>query len=119
MDPTVNETTVAIIMIAVAIALVVWFHSDLALNSLRRMKRMMKRIGLDPNATINGDQQTRATLKGVTGRCLRCTCEDYCERWLNGEIAGSNDFCPNAQVFQELKRGEPPKPGQATAARAL
>ena len=119
MNPTINEFTVAIVLTAVAVAMVVWFHRDLAFNSLRRMKRMMTRIGLDPNATNTGDPQSRATLKEVKRRCLRCTSEDYCERWLDGEVTGDNDFCPNAQTFRELKRSTPPKSLQPTADSAL
>ena len=115
MNPTSNDITVTIVMTAVAIAMVVWFHRDLASNSVRRMKRMMMRIGLDLKAN-NHDPETQAKLQAVRSRCLKCTAEDYCERWLDSEVSGDNDFCPNAQTFRDLKWKAPPK---STTAQAL
>jgi hypothetical protein len=36
-------------------------------------------------------------MKEVRQRCRTCSTEDVCERWLAGEEAGENIFCPNAQ----------------------
>ena len=76
---------------------------------------MMMRIGLDLKAN-NHDPETQANLQAVRSRCLKCTAEDYCERWLDSEVSGDNDFCPNAQTFRDLKWKAPPK---STTAQAL
>ncbi len=115
MELTNTQTIIAIVMIVVAITLAMWFLQNKALLSLRRRTRMMRYIGLDPDAT---DPETLATMKAVTARCNSCNCEDYCERWLDGEVSGSNDFCPNAQTFADLKRRatpELPRPNEASA----
>ena len=101
MESITNQASLALILLAVAIALVAWFLWDKMRHSLSRMNRMMTHVGLDPDLT---DEETLATMKAVTARCTTCNCEDYCERWLKDEVVDDNDFCPNAQTFEELKR---------------
>ena len=43
-------------------------------------------------------------MKEVRDRCRHCASEDYCERWLEGEVQGENQFCPNARVFRLLAK---------------
>ncbi len=116
MEPINFQISIAIIMLAVTVAMIAWFYRNKANHSLRRRTRMMTRIGLDPETT---DQQTLATMKAVTARCSVCNCEDYCERWLDGEVDGSNDFCPNAQTFQHLKLSAESESRRSTAAHVL
>ena len=116
MELTNYQVTIAIFMLAVTIVMVGWFLRNKAALSRQRRTRMMKQMGLDPEAA---DQKTLASLKAVTARCTVCNCEDYCERWLAGEVGGSNEFCPNAQTFEELKRGAAPEPIKPTVANAL
>lgn len=92
MTPT--TISAAIIMVAVAAALLLWFREDLASGSARRMAGMMTRVGLDPK--VLGDTQA------TRSRCRKCPSEDLCERWLAGEVRGGNAFCPNAETFRIL-----------------
>ena len=116
MESITYQTTLGLIMFFVAIVLVALFFWDKRRNSLRRMTRMMASVGLDPEAT---DQETLATMKAVTALCNTCNCEDYCERWLKGDVSGSNEFCPNAQTFEKLKSSATPKLTTQTTASAL
>ena len=83
---------------ALLVGLFLWFK---ARSSERRMSGMMQRSGLSP------DMARQSGCAPVIGqarrRCRDCQSEDVCERWLAGEVNGSNDFCPNAQVFEQLK----------------
>ncbi len=100
MDPT--QISVAIIMVGVAAALVVWLRSNMAATSGRRMTAMMTRVGLDPGPATFGDLRTSAIRKVMRRRCIRCPREALCERWLAGKVEGGNSFCPNAQTFRTL-----------------
>ena len=102
MGPT--QISVAIIMVGVAVAIIVWFQSSQAAASGRRMMGMMMRVGLDPETATLGDLRTMAIRKEARRRCRRCPREDLCDRWLAGEIKGGNTFCPNAQTFRILTR---------------
>jgi hypothetical protein len=64
------------------------------------MTAMMTRVGLDPG-TFDG-WRTVAIRKVMRRRCITCPREGLCERWLAGEVEGSNSFCPNAQTFRTL-----------------
>jgi len=112
MEPITYQATLALVLLAVAVVLVTWFLWDKRRHSLSRMNRMMTHIGLDPDVT---DEETLATMKAVTARCSTCNGEDVCERWLKGEEAGDNGFCPNAQTFEGLKRTAALKMPVATA----
>jgi hypothetical protein len=102
MNPTLFEIGVAIIMLAVSVALVVWFSRYLAAASGRRMMHMLTRAGVDPEVARHGD--TEAIIQDVRRRCQRCRSEDLCDRWLAGKVEGDNSFCPNAQIFRILTR---------------
>jgi hypothetical protein len=97
-----SDFSIAIILVVVAAALVFWFLKYKAGSSERRMKQMVQRIGLDPEIASQGD--TESIFREVRRRCRRCQSEGQCEMWLAGAKGGDNDFCPNAQVFEELKK---------------
>lgn len=97
MDPT--QISVAIAMVGVAGALIVWLRSDMA---ARRMTTMMTRVGLVSLPATFGGLRTSAIRKVMLRRCRRCPREGLCERWLAGKVEGDNSFCPNAQTFRIL-----------------
>ena len=96
-----SDISIAAILVIVAIALVFWFLKYKAGSSERRMMQMMQRIGLDPEIATQDD--TENIFREIRRRCRRCQSEGQCEMWLAGEKDGDNVFCPNAQVFEELK----------------
>ncbi len=100
MGPT--QISVAILMVGVAVATIVWLQSSQAAASSRRMRGMMKRIGLNPGPAMLSDPPTVAIIKEARRRCRRCPREGLCERWLAGEVEGDNTFCLNAQTFRIL-----------------
>ena len=102
MNPTLFEIEVAVLMLAVSVALVVWFSRYVAADSERRMMHMLTRAGVDPEVAWHGD--TEVILQDVRRRCGRCRSEDLCDRWLAGKVEGDNSFCPNAQIFRTLTR---------------
>lgn len=102
MEPTQFELTLAIIMVAWAVALGLWFRKDITAASLRRMMQMMTRVGLDPEIVTGGGPRTHAVMKAARRRCRNCRAEDLCERWLAGKTGGGNYFCPNAHTFRIL-----------------
>ena len=102
MNPTLFEIGVAVLMLAVSVALVVWFSRYVAAASDRRMMHMLTRAGVNPEVARHGD--TEAILEDVRRRCGRCRFEGLCDRWLAGKVEGDNSFCPNAQIFRALTR---------------
>jgi len=102
MNPTLFEIGVAILMVAVSVALVVWFSRYVAAASERRMMHMLTRAGVDPEVARHGE--TEAILQDVRRRCGGCRFEGLCDRWLAGKVEGDNSFCPNAQIFRTLTR---------------
>jgi hypothetical protein len=106
MTPTLFEAmfeiNVAIVMVAVTVALLVWFQGSLAAISARRTMGMMTRVGLDPGIAALGAPRTKAIMKEARHRCGRCPREDFCDRWLAGKVEGNNTFCLNAQTFRIL-----------------
>jgi uncharacterized protein DUF6455 len=102
MNPTLFEIGVAIFMLAVSVAFVVWFLRYMAAASGRRMMQMLTRAGVDPEVARHGD--TEAIIQDVRSRCQKCRSEDLCDRWLAGKVEGDNSFCPNAQIFRVLTR---------------
>ena len=107
MDPTQFELTLAIFMVSWAVFLGLWFRKGLAGASLRRMTRMMTRVGLDPEIAADGGPRTQAVMKAARRRCRNCRAEDLCDRWLAGKTGGENFFCPNAHTFRILEGIEP------------
>ncbi len=102
MNMSLMQLITALIMVVIAIGLVYAIRQYLANQSERRMRTMLIKIGLDPVVISSGD--TQAIMREVRQRCRTCSSEDVCERWLTGEETGENDFCPNAQVFESMKK---------------
>jgi len=96
-----SDISIALILVIVAAALVFWFLKYKANSSERRMVRMMQHIGLDPEVATQGDSES--IIKEVRRRCRRCQSEGQCELWLACTDDRANVFCPNAEVFEELK----------------
>jgi hypothetical protein len=104
MNPTVFEISVAIFMVTVSIAIVVWFQRYLAAASAKRMMRMMTRVGLKSGVATHDEPRTEPIMKEVRQRCRKCMYEDFCDRWIAGKVKGDNSFCPNARTFGILSR---------------
>jgi hypothetical protein len=102
MNPTLFEIGVAIVMVAVSVALIVWFSRYMVAASGKRMMQMLTRAGVDPEVARHGD--TEAIIQDMQRRCIRCQSEDLCDRWLAGKVEGDQSFCPNAQIFRTLTR---------------
>ena len=102
MNTTLFQIGVALVMIVVSVALIVWFFKYTAAASGRRMIRMLARAGVDPEVARSGD--TEAIMRDVQSRCRRCQSEALCERWLAGKVEADNSFCPNAQIFRSLTK---------------
>jgi len=98
-----TQIGVAIIMVGVVVAGMVWLKSSMAAASARRMRSMMKRIGLNARTIRRSDPQTTTIGKQLRRRCRRCPREALCERWLAGKVEGGNAFCPNAEAFRNLQ----------------
>lgn len=105
MVETLLDTYLAIVMVIAAGGAIVWFKRSELANTVYRMHGMMTRVGLDPRIAENGDAKTTAIFKEIRRRCGRCPREDFCDRWLAGEVMGENAFCRNASVFRMLLRG--------------
>ncbi len=102
MDISLTQIIAAVVMIGVGLALVIAYRRYLDRNSERRMLSMLDSLGLDSGIASNADL---ATVMGeVRQRCRGCVAEDVCERWLRGDEEGDNAFCPNARVFETLKK---------------
>lgn len=102
MNMSMFQIMAAVVMVGVAFILFVAIRQYMAAASERRMISMLERIGLDPDIVSSGD--TKAITKEIRQRCRSCTSEDVCERWLAGDVVGENEFCPNAKVFETLKK---------------
>ena len=109
MDTTNFEIIIAVTMLAVNIAIFVWFQSSRAADSARRMMGMMVKFRLNPRMVTQDSTvcfsmspETKAIIKTAQWRCKRCPVEGHCDRWLCGKVEGSNTFCPNQQTFNLL-----------------
>lgn len=102
MDMPLIQVIAAIAMLAATVGLVLGYRRYLAANSERRMRMMLESVGLDPEIATSGEIST--IIKEVRQRCRHCATEDVCERWLKGNEEGDNEFCPNARVFDILKK---------------
>ncbi len=102
MDIPFGQFIAAIAMAGIAFAIFFGFRRYLAANSERRMQAMLESVGLDPNLATSGEIPT--IMKEVRQRCSHCAAESVCERWLEGNEEGDNAFCPNAKVFEVLKK---------------
>jgi hypothetical protein len=101
MDISFIQTVTTIFLVGVTLIFVISIRRYMAYMSEQRMLRMLKCVGLDPAIVWNDD--TKALMKEVRQRCQSCATESVCEKWLAGEKAGENTFCPNAKVFAALK----------------
>lgn len=102
MNESMIEVLAAVAMVGVAAAMFFGFRRYLAVNSERRMRAMLESVGLDPEIAMSGEIPT--IMKEVRQRCRSCASESVCERWLQGKKDDSNDFCPNAKVFEVLRK---------------
>lgn len=102
MTPTMFEINLAVAMLAVVIGLFVLLRLNMRAASTRRMTTMMGRAGLDAAITSPFSLRTNRTVQAARKRCSKCRVEGHCERWFEGEVGGSNDFCPNARLFAAL-----------------
>lgn len=110
MNPTLSQFVLGLAMAVVAILLVWRYVKYKRAGSYRRLQAMLEKVGVDPELAGSGD--TESIMQEVRRRCSRCQSEDTCERWLAGDDAGDNDFCPNAKVLSALARGaNPPSVG--------
>lgn len=96
---TLFDMSAAILMLLLATAFLAWFFSWKAAGSLRRRNAMMAKLGVDPTSL-----KISAVMNDVGKRCSRCRSEAECERWLAGRVDGDNSFCPNAGVFDAIRR---------------
>jgi hypothetical protein len=102
MNTSLFQIIAAIFMLGAAIALIAVFRKYKAAASERRMLNMLECVGLDPAIASSHDKEV--IIKEIRQRCRTCANEDVCERWLAGKVDGDNFFCPNAKVFDALKR---------------
>ena len=102
MTVSLIQVFAAIGMLAVAAAIVFGFLKYLAMNSERRMRSMLTAVGLD--AELADSDDIPAIMKEGRSRCRHCQSESVCESWLDGDLGGDNDFCPNHKVFEVLKK---------------
>ena len=100
MDMPTGQVITAIVMLLVAMGIIVAFWRYMAAKSEQRMMAMLECVGLDPAIASSAD--TEAVMKEIRQRCRHCNAEGYCERWLAGKETGSNEFCPNAKVWESL-----------------
>ena len=63
---------------------------------------MLEALGLDPALAASGELQT--IMAEVKERCGACQAGGLCDHWLDGGAEGDRDFCPNARVFDVLRR---------------
>jgi len=102
MNLSLFQIVAATIMVGVALTLFLLFRRYLSAGSDRRMHAMLQRVGLDRAIALSGDTET--IVREIRRRCSSCSAEGVCERWLAGREAGDNAFCPNAEVFEALKK---------------
>ena len=99
---TLTQIISTVVMLLAVVALVfAWRRYQIA-NAERRRLDMLEALGLDPAMASSTDLPT--IMGDVRRRCEQCPSEDVCERWLRGEVSGDNDFCPNAKVFEILRK---------------
>ena len=98
------EIGIALMMLAISVAMVVAFQGFLRAGTVRRLTRMLRRVGLNPDLMARKGPESAAVIQEIWQRCRNCSVEGHCERWLNGEVAGTNAFCPNAPALLRLKQ---------------
>jgi hypothetical protein len=105
MDYTITQIIGATLMVIVAVGMIVGIRKYQSRTSERRRLAMLEALGLDPAIATSGDMP--AIMRDVRKRCEHCQSEALCERWLRGEETGGNEFCPNAKVFEILRKYGP------------
>ncbi len=103
MTPTILQIGFAVFALTVIVAIFVIIRKSEVAASARRRMAMMMRAGLKPEIFALLDPRTSSMMEQARRRCRKCPREDYCERWLAGDVEGPNVFCPNAPVFSHLK----------------
>jgi hypothetical protein len=96
------QVMAAIMMIGLVVAFLLGFRRYLVANSERRMLTMIESVGLDPEIAKSGE--IPSVMKEIRHRCRSCATEAVCERWLQSNEQGDNSFCPNAPVFEALRK---------------
>lgn len=99
---TTMQFVAALIMVALALLLFFAYRHYLAVNTERRMRSMLVSVGLDPELANN--EEIPMIMDEVRDRCRQCSSESVCDRWLEGEVQGENQFCPNSRVFRILSK---------------
>ncbi len=102
MDTWFFEVSLALMMLAIAVAMLVAYQGYLRSGTARRLSRMLRRIGLEPSIATRKDPESAAVVQEIWQRCRSCGVQGHCERWLNGEVSGDNLFCPNSETFARL-----------------
>lgn len=102
MSNSILQLVAGFSMLAVAGILFVAIRTYMATASERRMTAMLERTGIEPATIASGNSEQ--IVSEIRRRCRTCNAEDRCERWLSGDVGGSNDFCPNARVFDSLAK---------------
>lgn len=96
------QIVLALAMVGIAVVLIFTYRGYLAANSERRLRKMLESVGLDPEIAASGEIPT--IMEDVRKRCQSCASEGVCERWLSGTKEDGNAFCPNAKVFEILRK---------------
>ena len=99
---TFTQIISTVVMLLAVVALIFAWRRYQITTSERRRLDMLEALGLDPAIASSADLP--AIMSDVRQRCEHCPSEDVCERWLRGEVSGDNDFCPNAKVFEILRK---------------
>lgn len=100
MESNAIEWLIGVPLGLIALALSVWYLQYKRERSENRMRRMLRRMGVDP--AVAGDADHEALFRAARSRCRACQAEDVCERWLAGSYREENLFCPNALTFRAL-----------------
>jgi len=103
MFPPNFEYAIAFLMVSIAIFGLAWVWRHHKERTDVRMRRMMRRVGLEPLFAFYGGSWSRAMAGDARWRCRHCPAEAECDRWLAGKECGDNSFCPNARIFRALE----------------
>jgi len=104
MAPSMMQIVIAILLVVIAVGLVFAARKFMGAGSTWRMRRMMMRVGLDPDIGNYGDPKMESIMQAARKTCGRCQSESVCEQWLEDQEGGENTFCPNAELFRELTK---------------
>lgn len=102
MNENLEGTLAAVLVLAAAVGLAWLTLRYRAGASERRMRSMMRKLGLDPEIDLS--ESLDDVVRAIRRRCRQCGAVGECEAWLEGPGNNHNDFCPNARVFDILLR---------------